>query len=66
MKTEDVIKAVRAVDDEARRRGAMFPQTSDEQHEDRLAVRRVVGMLEWYEKNTGCANIKGWPQGEQA
>lgn len=58
---QQVIGAIRAVGDEAARRGEMFPQTGDEQREDKLAVRRVVGMLEWYEKNTGCARLKGWP-----
>lgn len=59
--TQAVIDAVYAVDREAARRGEMFPQTSDEQRDDRRAVARVMGMLKWYEKNTGCANIKGWP-----
>lgn len=39
----------------------MYPQTSDEQREDRASVRRVCEMVRWYEKNTGCARIKGWP-----
>lgn len=34
--------------DEARRRGGMFPQTSDEQDSDSDAVHRVCGMVRWY------------------
>lgn len=56
-----VLQAINAVGDEAARRGQMFPQTSDEQREDHRAVRRVVGMLTWYEQNTGCKRIPGWP-----
>jgi len=62
IKLECVVAAIVAVANEARRRGAMFPQTSDEQREDRAAVFRVLGMLNWYEKNTGCANLDGWPE----
>lgn len=61
MLASDVVRAICAVGDEAARRGEMYPQTSDEQREDKCAVRRVVEMLRWYEKNTGCANLKGWP-----
>ena len=61
LRTLDVVLAILAVDTEAARRGEMFPQTSDEQCEDRRAVNRVVGMLRWYEENTGCARLKGWP-----
>jgi hypothetical protein len=58
---QTVIDAIYAVDREAAWRGEMFPQTSDEQREDRSATARVTGMLMWYEKNTGCSRIKGWP-----
>lgn len=34
--------------DEAKRRGGMFPQTSDEQDSDSDAVHRVCGMVRWY------------------
>lgn len=34
--------------DEAKRRGEMFPQTSDEQDADSKAVHRVCGMVRWY------------------
>ena len=34
--------------DEARRRGSMFPQTSDEQDADADAIHRVCGMARWY------------------
>lgn len=61
LKTQDVMAAIYAVDREAARRGEMFPQTSDEQRDDRRSITRVMGMLAWYEKNTGCARIKGWP-----
>lgn len=61
LKTKDVLAAIYAVGREAARRGEMFPQTSDEQREDSVAVRRVMGMIEWYERNTGCARIKDWP-----
>lgn len=61
IKLECVVAAILAVANEARRRGAMFPQTGDEQREDRAAVHRVLGMLRWYEENTGCANLKDWP-----
>lgn len=61
LSTADVIIAILAVDREAARRGEMFPQTHDEQREDRRAVARVVGMLRWYQENTGCERIKGWP-----
>ena len=36
--------------DEAKRRGGMFPQTSDEQELDLKAVRRVCDMVNWYAK----------------
>ena len=62
LQVADVIAAICAVDAEAARRGEMFPQTSDEQREDRRSAARVVNMLEWYEKNTGCALLRGWPR----
>jgi hypothetical protein len=61
IRTQDVLSAIYAVDREAAWRGEMFPQTSDEQLEDRRAVARVMGMIKWYEKNTGCDRIAGWP-----
>lgn len=60
-----VIAAILAVDAEAAHRGEMFPQTADEQREDRKAVGRVVAMLMWYEKNTGCARLTGWPRSQE-
>lgn len=33
---------------EAKRRGEMFPQTSDEQDKDSDAVSRACRMVEWY------------------
>jgi hypothetical protein len=62
LRMEDVAAAICAVGAEAARRGEMFPQTSDEQREDRRAVARVVEMLRWYEANTGCARLRGWPK----
>jgi hypothetical protein len=53
--------ALDAVHAEAARRGRLFPQTRDEQDKDTLAVRRVRRMLEFYEGNTGCANLYAWP-----
>ncbi|WP_114973377.1 hypothetical protein [Rhodoferax ferrireducens] len=62
--TADAVnRAIYAVDREAARRGEMFPQTRDEQ--DRRAVSRVMGMITWYEKNTGCTKIKNWPVAPQ-
>ncbi len=34
--------------DEAKRRGGMFPQTSDEQDSDSDAIHRICGMVRWY------------------
>ena len=34
--------------DEAKRRGGMFPQTSDEQDSDSDAIHRICGMVKWY------------------
>jgi hypothetical protein len=56
-----VISAINSVDREARRRGEMYPQTRDEQNAATKEANNVVERLRWYEKNTGCANIKGWP-----
>ena len=60
--TVDVIAAIYAVGAEAARRGNNFPQISDEQLEDRKAVARVAGMLQWYEENTGNSKLAGWPR----
>ncbi len=57
----DVVLAIFAVGKEAAKRGEMFPQTREEQREDRQAERRVVEEIDWYEQNTGCAKLKGWP-----
>lgn len=60
-----VIEALRAMNTEARKRGEMFPQTNEEQREDTAAVRRVVGMLEFYtserQSRDGWPTVKGWP-----
>lgn len=56
-----VVQAIQSIGDEAARRGEMYPQTADEQRKDKAAVRRVIEMLEWYDKNTGCHRIDGWP-----
>ena len=58
METKDVIAAIRAMAAEAKRRGAMYPQTYDAQEEDWRAVRRVIGMLEFYAPAT--PNAPGW------
>ena len=58
----DVVAAIIAIDKEAARRGEMFPQTSYEQREDRRAATRIIDMLKWYNQNTRCDNIAGWPK----
>lgn len=59
-----IAQAIQAVDTEAARRGEMFPQSADEQREDRAAVRRVVEMLEWYATCGGAVaeRLPSWPQ----
>jgi hypothetical protein len=61
---QDIVSAIRAVGNEAARRGGMFPQTRDEQDEDTLAVRRVVEMIEWYATKGGAVatSLPGWPK----
>lgn len=54
-----IIKALRAINAEARKRGAMYPQTLDEQGEDTKAVRNVIASLEFYTSKNQCSN--GWP-----
>jgi hypothetical protein len=60
---QSVIDAINAVDTESTRRGEMFPQTSDEQREDRRAVRRVCETIRWYatKGGTGIESFVGWP-----
>jgi hypothetical protein len=61
---KDVVKAILAVDKEASRRGEMFPQTSDEQTDDRRAVRRVINMLDFYANHGGSVaeKLSDWPK----
>lgn len=61
---QGIASAIRAVGDEAARRGAMFPQTRDEQEEDKRAVRRVAEMIEWYATAGGAVatSLTGWPK----
>ena len=54
-----VIKALLAMDAEARKRGEMYPQTLDEQREDTKSVRNVIASLEFYTSEKQCNN--GWP-----
>lgn len=54
-----VIKALLAMDAEARKRGEMYPQTLDEQREDTKSVRNVIASLEFYTSEKQCDN--GWP-----
>jgi hypothetical protein len=61
LRQQDVIAAIRSVEAEAKRRGAMFPQCTDQHKADRDAVQRVVEMIRWYGDNVGCQTIKGWP-----
>jgi hypothetical protein len=60
-----VIKALLAMDAEARKRGEMFPQTREEQREDTAAVRRVIESLEFYtserQSRDGWPMVKDWP-----
>jgi hypothetical protein len=61
-----VIEALRAMDAEARKRGAMYPQTYDEQQEDKAAIRNVIASLEFYgserqRRPDGGPSIAGWP-----
>ncbi len=60
-----VIKALLAMDAEARKRGEMFPQTADEQERDTKAVRNVIESLEFYTTGNQCRNgrpsVKNWP-----
>ncbi len=60
-----VIKALQAMDAEARKRGEMYPQTFDEQREDTKAVRHVIASLEFYTSRVQCRNgwpsVEGWP-----
>ena len=63
---EVVIKALRAMDAEARKRGAMFPQTREEQEADTAAVRKVIASLEFYGSPRqrgadGGPTINDWP-----
>lgn len=56
----DVLKAIQAVDDEAARRGEMYPQDADAHAADRKATRRVVEMLTFYIRQ-GAEKWKEWP-----
>ena len=60
---QDIVKAIYAVRAEAARRGEMFPQTSDDQVEDRAAAHRVADMIEWYATKGGAVAMKlpKWP-----
>lgn len=59
-----ITAAIYAVGGEAARRGEMFPQTRDEQNEDRKAVHRVAEMVEWYATKGGAVamSLDGWPK----
>lgn len=61
---QSVVQAVFAVAAEASRRGEMFPQTADEQREDRRAVTRVAEMVEWYATRGGAVaeKLENWPR----
>ncbi|MFD1557040.1 hypothetical protein ACFSHT_15675 [Paraburkholderia silviterrae] len=60
---QSVIDAIYAVDTESSRRGEMFPQTGDEQRDDRHAVKRVCEMIRWYATKSaaGIESFIGWP-----
>lgn len=61
---QSVVKAIQAVDDEARRRGEMFPQCAEEHREDRRASFRVWQMIEWYATKGGAVaeKLRDWPR----
>lgn len=61
---QSVVQAIRAVDAEACRRGEMFPQTADEQREDRRAASRVMEMVTWYANHGGAVaeKLQDWPK----
>ena len=46
-----------ALADEAKRRGCMFPQTSDDQDSDNDAIHRVCDIVRWYAR-------QGYPRPE--
>jgi hypothetical protein len=60
----DVVQAIRAVAAEAARRGEMYPQTRDEQDQDRKAFRRVCESIEWYATKGGAVaeKLDAWPK----
>jgi hypothetical protein len=55
---EQVLCYLYALRDEANFRGRMFPQTSEEQAEDRTAMHIVCEMVKWYGQ-------QGYPLPEQ-
>ncbi|MGB5807790.1 hypothetical protein [Castellaniella sp.] len=60
---QDVRRAIVAVHAESKRRGDMYPQTSEDRADDRKAVHRVVDMIEWYTTKGGAVaeNLPDWP-----
>lgn len=50
---ESVISYLYALGDEAKARGGMFPQCSEEHRSDSDAIRRVVELVRWYANNGG-------------
>lgn len=61
---QDVVAAIRAVGDEAWKRGLMFPQVREEHEEDRKAERRICEQIEWYAKHGGAVaeRLPAWPK----
>ena len=61
---QSVVAAIHAVQTEAARRGEMYPQTRDEQNEDKLAARRTAEMIEWYATKGGSVaeQLDSWPK----
>lgn len=48
---ESVLSYLYALNDEAKSRGGMFPQCSDEHESDSSAIHRVAGLVRWYAEN---------------
>ena len=61
---QSIVAAIMAVQKEASRRGEMFPQTSDEDSDDRAATRRVCKMIQWYATDGGSVaeKLRDWPK----
>ncbi len=61
---QSVTKAIRAAADECKERGAMFPQSRDEQEADERAAKTVIGTIEWLATKGGTVieKLAAWPR----